>query len=432
MTEKHLLLIELNEINFEFVQAYVKQGKLPNFARLIARYGIAETTSEQRYEDIEPWIQWVTAHTGLTLAEHGVFRLGDITKVELSQIWEQLEDKGLKVGAVSPINGKNRTRNAGFFIPDPWTATPVTGSFLTRKLYGAIAQAVNDNAQARLTLSSVFWLLAGSALNARAINYSTYLKLAFGARRHPWYKAMFLDLLLSDVFINQTSRTRPNFASLFLNAGAHIQHHYLFSSAVYTGGARNPEWYVPAGVDPVLDIFSMYDQIVGRLMNNFGSYRIMLATGLHQNPHQSNTFYWRLKHHESFLSKIGVPFLRVGRLMSRDFVVVCESREMAIRAQGVLSSAVAQDGTPLFEVDNRGMDLFVMLTYPNDIGSNFGYSVNGKSYKGLRDDVAFVAIKNGEHDGIGYFIDSGAPESERMARVRLAELPQLVSRALGV
>lgn len=432
MAEKNLLLIELNEINFEFVQAYIQKGKLPNFARLIAEHGIAETTSEQRYEDIEPWIQWVTAHTGLTLAEHGVFRLGDIAKVELPQIWERLEEKGLKVGAVSPINGKNRTRNAEFFIPDPWTATPVTGSFLIRKLYGAITQAVSDNAQAKITLSSVFWLLMGAVLNAQVINFLTYLKLLVGARRHSWYKAMFLDLLLSDVFINQINKTRPNFASLFLNAGAHIQHHYLFSSGVYAGNARNPEWYVPAGADPILDIYSMYDQIVGQLMDKFGSYRMMLATGLHQNPHESNTFYWRLRHHENFLAKISVPFLRVEPLMSRDFVIVCDSLEAASKAQSILSSAVSHDGVPLFEVDNRGTDLFVMLTYPNDIGAHFEYSVNGQNYQNLREDVAFVAIKNGEHNGIGYFIDSNLKGIGQRQRFPLAQLPCLVSDALGV
>ena len=73
-----VLLIELNELNFDALQAYMKRGELPHFAALLDRVGYAETLSEARYEELEPWIQWVTAHTGLSLAEHGVFRLGDI------------------------------------------------------------------------------------------------------------------------------------------------------------------------------------------------------------------------------------------------------------------------------------------------------------------------------------------------------------------
>src|SRR4051812_30731063 len=106
---RRLLLIELNEINFEFIQNYIRRGELPTFARLIDKYGISETTSEQDYEEWEPWIQWVTGHTGLSLAEHKVFRLGDIMQHDIRQIWEELEERGLRVGAVSPMNAKNRT-----------------------------------------------------------------------------------------------------------------------------------------------------------------------------------------------------------------------------------------------------------------------------------------------------------------------------------
>ena len=76
--QNRLLFLELNEVNFEMVDAYASQGALPNFRRLFDTHGYCQTSSETDYENLEPWIQWVTAHTGLTLAEHSVFRLGDI------------------------------------------------------------------------------------------------------------------------------------------------------------------------------------------------------------------------------------------------------------------------------------------------------------------------------------------------------------------
>ena len=59
----------------------------------------------------------------------------------------------------------------------------------------------------------------------------------------------------------------------------------------------------------------------------------------------------------------------------------------------------------VFSVDNRGDSLFVELTYPHDI--NFSDHVYSKidnkiilrKFKNL---ISFVAIKNGEHNGIGY------------------------------
>src|SRR6185295_3318181 len=114
-----VLLLELNEVNFEYVQFYADRGLLPNLNACIQNHGLSYTTSEQKYEELEPWIQWVSAHTGLTFSEHGVFRLGDIVGHDIPQIWDRLEERGLKVGAVSPMNAKHRLRNAAFFLPDP-------------------------------------------------------------------------------------------------------------------------------------------------------------------------------------------------------------------------------------------------------------------------------------------------------------------------
>src|SRR5688572_18446027 len=99
-----LYLIELNEISFDFVNHYSKAGHLPHLSKLIQQHGVSTTVSESVYEHIEPWIQWVSAHTGKRFDEHRVFRLGDIIHSDVQQIWEILERKGITVGAVSPMN----------------------------------------------------------------------------------------------------------------------------------------------------------------------------------------------------------------------------------------------------------------------------------------------------------------------------------------
>lgn len=427
-----LLLLELNEINFESIEAYARAGKLPALSSLLARHGYSRTESEQDYETLEPWIQWVTAHTGLSFAEHGVFRLGDIVHHDLVQIWEQLEAYGLKVGAVSPLNAKNRTRNAAFFVPDPWTETDVTGSQITCRLYEAIAQAVNDNAGGRLEISSKLWLALGAAANARPSNYGRYVKLALSGREKPWAKAMFLDLLLADFFVGKIKQSRPDFATLFLNAGAHIQHHYMFSSSVYSGRQKNPAWYVPDAVDPVLEVYELYDRIIADVMHALPNYRLMLSTGLHQDPHPQLTYYWRLKEHAAFLQELDISFQRVEPRMSRDFLVVCASSEQAREAERQLAMVTSADGTPLFSIDNRGGDLFVMLTYPKDIPPGFSFLLGNQRFEDLRRHVAFVAIKNGQHNGIGYFLDAGSPRKSHPDTFPLRRLPDILKTMLGV
>jgi hypothetical protein len=431
MNRQHLFL-ELNEINFDNVAFYCRRGRLPALARLIDENGWTLTSSEERYEELEPWIQWVTAHTGATLAEHRVFRLGDIVHHDLPQIWEQLEAAGLRVGAISPMNAKHRLRKAAFFVPDPWTRTQLTAPKRLEDLYAAIAQAVNDNAQARLTAASLARLIAGFAAYARPQNYAAYLQLIAGSVTRPWRRAILLDQLLADVFIRETERTSPHFATLFVNAGAHIQHHYLFSAACYSGTQRNPDWYLAPGQDPVYEVYAAYDRIVASIRERFPSARLMIATGLHQDPHERVTFYWRLRRHAEFLRRIGVPFVSVEPRMSRDFLVVCTDPNQALTAAARLKLVQAPDGEALFEVDNRGCDLFVTLVYAGEITRDFRVRIGEQSLENFKNEVAFVALKNGEHNGAGYFLDSERRLSPRDDAFPLARIPMRIKEALGV
>jgi hypothetical protein len=424
-------MLELNEVNFDQVRAYADQGKLPAFKAFIDKHGLYETTSEQLYDELEPWIQWVTAHTGLTLAEHGVFRLGDIVNTDIPQIWERLEALGYRVGAISPMNAKCRAADPAFFIPDPWTRTKVVGSPRVRRLYDAIAEMVNENASSRPSLRALCDFAIGGLLYSRPQAWPRYLMLAAKAKSRPWLRALFLDLLLADVFIKSVRSTQPQFATIFLNAAAHIQHHYMYSSRVYTGEIKNPSWYVREGEDPVLDVYKLYDAILHEVQAAFPDARLMLATGLHQDPHGALTFYWRLRAHEAFLKGLGIAFERVEPRMSRDFLVVCANPEAAQAAEQVLRGVLSSDGKPLFEVDNRGCDLFVMLVRDQDIPEDLTYLSGGKDMGLLKPHVAFVAIKNGQHNGIGYFADSHTEAGQYRESFPLSQIPDRILAAFG-
>jgi len=419
-----LILVELNEVNFEFVEHYARRGQLPAFERLMGAHGYARTRSEEAYEQIEPWIQWVTVHTGKPYAEHKVFRLGDGARAGIAQIWEQLEKKGLKVGAFSPMNAGNALAQAAFFVPDPWTRTDVSAPPLMRAAYQAICQAVGDNAAGRITPGSALRLLAGLLAYSRTRYWPRYLADAVGGLRSHWPRAVFLDRFLADCFFDLWRRTRPDFASVFFNGAAHIQHHYLFNSAAYRGPYRNPPWYLSAGVDPVLEIYRLYDRVLADCLALEPRPRLMLATGLHQDPVDEPVFYWRLRDHAAFLKAVGCGFTGVEALMSRDFVVTCADRAQAAATAARLASARAADGLPLFEVDNRGATLFVTLAYAREVKAGLAAHFDGASIENLAREVVFVAIKNGHHNGIGYFLDSGAQLAPGAEPIPLTELWQ--------
>ena len=100
--------------------------------------------------------------------------------------------------------------------------------------------------------------------------------------------------------------------------------------------------------------------------------KLIIATGLHQQPHKHLTFYWRLKEHVKFAEMIGIKnFLEILPRMSRDFLVKFKNATDALNAENLLNSFYAsKDDIKIFEVDNRGASLFVELVYPNDIEDN--------------------------------------------------------------
>ena len=401
------ILVELNELNMEYVSWYVSAGRLPTFGRLLARFGLTETTSEANYEEIEPWIQWVTAHTGLELKDHGVFRLGDIRESSHEQIWEHLEARGLSVAAVSPMNAINRTKSAAFFIPDPWTQTEVSGGTVIRELYRALAQAVADNSKQRIEIRSYVAILVGWLANFRASSLPRQFRAMRRRKSQPWSAAIFLDRLLADVFVTQWNRSRPEFSSVFVNAAAHIQHHYMYSSAAYRGPHRNPNWYLPEGTDPLLDVYELYDEFLAELVALPGAPRLVVATGLHQDPQQEPIFYYRLRDHATFLRRLGVTATAIVPLMSRDFRIEAGEASVIARDADLLRSVRAPNGAPLFEVDDRGDSLFVTLVYPGEIKSPFVPTGPHGSLGDIAQDVVFVALKNGQHNGTGYLMDTG-------------------------
>ena len=429
MNNQKTILLGLNELNFDYIKFYINQDLLPNFKTLFEIQKPIETTSEKEYKLLEPWVQWVTIHTGKTYDEHKVFRLGDIVNnPDLSQLFEDLEAKGLSVGAVSPFNAENRLNNPAFFIPDPWTKTNPSGNWIVKVLYQAVHQSVNDNAKSKLNFKSMISLGLGLLLYVPISRWFHYVKTIFKAK-NPGAKAVILDSLLADVHLTLWKKHKPGFSNLFLNSGAHIQHHYLFNSKAYKGDLKNPDWYCSNGFDPLIQILSEYDYQIGKLLD-LKDVKLIIATGLHQQPHEHLTFYWRLKEHVKFAEMIGVKsFSEILPRMSRDFLMKFNKETDALNTENLLNSFFAsKDDVKIFEVDNRGTSLFVELVYSNDLEDNDSIYSKESNLKleNFKSYIAFVAIKNGEHNGIGYVTSNFNLELEN--QINLIDLKSIIKK----
>jgi hypothetical protein len=402
---KRLVLLELNEINFDLVNQYLSKypGRFPGLEKLVAGAQI-HTSSEESYEELEPWIQWASVHTGKSYAEHKLFRLGDVVGSQVPQIFERLEMAGVTVGGISPMNAENRLKKPAYFIPDPWTKTLADDSWWSRRLGSAVAQAVNDNAQSKLTKKSALSILLGLVRFAKFKHYPLYFKLARKSIGASWRRALVLDLFLHDLHTSFFKDKKPQFSTLFLNAGAHIQHHYFHNSPFISEGSKfkNPDWYISPKLDPFSEMLEVYDRIIEEYLAD-DEYELIVATGLSQLPYDRVKYYYRLKDHFDFLKKIGINFSDIHPRMTRDFLVTFDSIDAAVKAQNILNGLRIFGKTePLFgEIENRGKELFVTLTYPDeilDIDVLKSESANPK----MSQEVAFVAIKNGMHQSKGF------------------------------
>lgn len=429
-----VLSLELNELNFHYIERFVDQGKLPAFARLFAAHQVRETDAGEVYPQLEPWIQWPTIYTGKTYSEHRLFRLGDVVYNDQPQIWDYLEQRGLKVGAISPMNASNRCVNPAFFLPDPWTQARIVADPRVAKLYGLLGSLVNDNATSDASLAKLASQILPLALpHMTATSLAGYFKILPMALKYKWARAAFLDRLLADVFVSLWKKTKPDFASLFLNAGAHIQHHHTYDSAAYDGDRTNPGWYSKAADtqdDPLLFIYRVYDSILSELVA-LKDTRVFISTGLSQVPNKREHYQYRIVDFDDFFATVGLKDATIRPRMSRDFLLEFPSAAAAAEARPALDR-LRCGNAPLLTIEDRGETLFCQVGY---FGPPSGLSQ--VSIDGIAGDYSqafsLVSIENAVHQATGYFVDTQAPsvavEASRMPLTGVFDI--LCDAALG-
>ena len=413
-TYKNVVQIELNEISESIITQLISKGKLPNFAKLNEEWTYLQTTSEVVYENIEPWIQWVTAHTGKTFDEHKIFRLSDVHDLEHKQIWETLSERNIESGIIGSMNATRRETEGGIFFPDPWAKNNAAYPDNLKPLWALISSRVQGHATGSVPIKDALKGLQ-SCLKYK-LPLSLYTKLAtqmIGQKLNPktkWKLAAYFDLMLAEIFDTIYKGTDFGFYTLFLNAVAHYQHHYWrnFDRSSFDPSITYPD--IEAEHDPISFGYEMYDKIVGKVLNlSDKTTLVIIASGLSQIPYtekeeQGGMNYYRLNSHQEFAEKIGLnkEEFTIYPLMSRDWQIKYSTEESRKKAIKILNG-LKVNSKKLFNIkENTEGYIFVETEYTKgcDKGVNILNQVD-EPIVDFNNVFTNIAIKSGHHSGIG-------------------------------
>lgn len=112
-----MIFLEINEFNADLMAKAAEILNANNLRRLL-KLKHTETTTDDKFErfGLDPWVQWVSIHTGKTSSQHGIGHLGDVPQLDHPQIWETLSKKGLRCGIWGAMNAsKGTAANCEFF-----------------------------------------------------------------------------------------------------------------------------------------------------------------------------------------------------------------------------------------------------------------------------------------------------------------------------
>ena len=225
-----MILLEFNELSPALMDTFIEQGYLPNFKRLRDGSQVFTTVAEEVAPNLDPWIQWVTVHSGLSFDEHGIFHLGDGHKLAVKSLWDMIAARGKTVWVCGSMNIKYDTPVRGAVVPDPWTVGVSPSPAELEPYYLFVQRNVQEYTNDRVPLSKADYLRFLKFMVTHGLSVRTgrsILSQLWGERRTgkgKWKRATILDKLQRDVFLHYFRKLRPAFSTFFLNSTAHFQH----------------------------------------------------------------------------------------------------------------------------------------------------------------------------------------------------------------
>lgn len=391
-----MIFIELNEFNVELLEIASGKYDLPNIKKIL-KYNITKTITDDVYNSgyLEPWVQWVSIHTGLPSSKHKIQNLGDIPKLEDKQLWEKLSDSGISTGVWGVMNGsRGKASYCNYFVPDPWNFSEKAYPDELNDLL-SLPRYISKNYLSYSKYHSICLLLKLISRVVKSMGVVPFVKsfriLFKGLLKFKFKHFVFIswfEYLSVLVFASYHKKKPSDLSIVFINTLAHLQHHY------WVGGKDSVSKEIFFGLAVIDEMLSILISLVPKEES------VLVANGLSQKNTNNDPPWvlYRPKDPLGFIKAVGVNVKSIEPLMTHDAHLIFSCEKDCASAFNILVEAKIKNKKFFFvqKDKNNKLKLFYRIDYTGLINDDEYLTVNKEKLKFYHFFKAIV-VRTGKH-----------------------------------
>lgn len=348
---KDLLLIELNEIDFEFLKSALISKNRPNIKRLLSLTKIStKTEDKEEGHNLDPWVQWVSIHTGLPSSVHNVYNFSNHLNLKYDQTWDKLANMGYSCSIWGAMNSRMSSHNNILhYLPDPWNFDENANSkslnnFLEFPRYFA---GNYKSLKIKNIIKPVFKLFF--SFFSEKIFFDIFKKLGFfiksfvksDTRIFIFY--LILDLITIKVIKKRIKNQIPSFLLIFLNSSAHFQHN---------------QWDREDLFDVYFDFIEIILKDLFEIKNNYES--MIVVNGFSQIKIKPK-YLCKIKDPKIFFTELGLFFKSIEANMTTGGTILFNDEKEKELAINLLQKFVINNNDIFYLKDSDKLRLYYRL-----------------------------------------------------------------------
>ncbi len=441
-----IILLEFNELTPSLMWRFMSEGRLPNFSRLFKESHTFLTDAGEDPPWLEPWIQWVTVHTGIPAHEHGIFNLGDSPNIKQPAIWDFVSEQGHPVWVCGSMNAYYNSGIRGEILPDPWSVRVRPTPERLNPYFDFVRGQVLEYTRTKSIYETKEALRFATFMARNGLSLSTTLAIVRQLMHEQvatarWRRAAILDRLQYDLFASHFRRIRPRLATFFLNSTAHLQHVYWRNLEPQKFSVTPSDAEQVSYGDAIRYGYERMDDIVGKAISLAGSEAaIIFLTALSQQPclkyeGQGGKRFYKPISYTKLLEAVGIDVTTCDPqpVMSEQFHLRFSNAESARLAYDRLCAAKVE-GRPAFASSLDGSSVMTGCAITQEMPPDAVLSAAGRTV--VFDSLFYLVdlTKSGMHhrDGMAWFRLPDRRHSDGHECVSLIDVAPTILAVLGI